>query len=600
MCKKKGDLVDGNSTPSRQRSFKGIISKWNLKPKWKSDSHLNKQRCEVEEKNVKNKQQTGNKENTGRPLSKSSDWTDVPLVAATDETNHYSDVVYVKNAQLSLIFNDNHTPTPPPRKHHKKPMGLREKIKAVAKQGLQAVQSSNSSNQQSYANKKPVEEPLCVKKIINYNCPHCDAVSGTCHRHRAHEAIQAASKVKQSFAANPSAQNSSKSMWDRKSSSASTNSLPNQYGEGKLSIAIDDLEDIDTRSSVHSLPGVDNNDGKQQSLPQNTSTPNDIMSRARSFGSLLPQILLHKLSTNPSGANHNNSAGNGKAPLAEIESDDSFGGLEEWDIGLIEHYNPKDASLPRGVKMGVSGGRRDVMVGGDGKWRDSMMSNEDEVLASLEGMIVNDVDELTPKKPEVPQRKAESLLKKITRENSNRTSTINDKLNDSCQRNQANLNRSVSVTPPPSPEKIINDPFNNLNNNNKQQSADHSTLMKIIEDYKQEEDKIADRTIDLYRHLSTEEALVKSISKTTSNVDTVTHCDITRKTYTIEDDVSKFDSPNTNEFKRMSVTDVNVNNVNLFGKVEKSVASMQNDFLNAERRFVTETDLYKHSNLLKI
>lgn len=570
LCKKKGDFPEAPQTPNRQRSFKGIISKWNLKPKWKSDSHLNKQRADVEEKNAKNKQHnSNNKVPTGRPLSKSSDWTDVPLVAAADDIDNNTDIVYVKNAQLSLIFNDNHTPTPPPRKHNKKPVGIREKIKAVAKQGLQAVQSSNSSN---YANRKPVEEVLCIKKVVNYNCPHCDAVDGTCHRHRAQEATQAATKARDSFASSNPTQNNSKSMWDRKVSSSSTNSLPTQYGDGKLSIAIDDLEDIDTRSSVHSLPG-ENNDV----VPPTTSTPNDssnIMSRARSFGSLLPQILLHKLSTNPSGGN-NAQLGGGKAPLAEIESDDSFGGLEDWDVGLIEHYNPKDASLPRGVKGITTNPAHSA-------WRDSMISNEDELLASLEGMIVNDVDEGTPRKPDPPQRKTESLLKKITRENSNH--------------NENNLVRSISVTPPPSPEKTINDPFaNNNNNNNKSKAADHSTLMKIIEDYKHEEDKMADKTIDFYRNLSTEEASVKSISKTTSNVDTISHSDITRKTYTIQDDLSKFDSPNVNEFKRMSVAEI-VTAV----KGEKSVANVHNDFLNAERRFVTETDLNKHAKMLKI
>lgn len=123
-----------------------------------------------------------------------------------------------------------------------------------------------------------------------------------------------------------------------------------------------------------------NNNTSDNSFPldpkikQKTALDNYI-TRCRSFGSLLPQQL-KKIRAH-------------KTPI-DIESDDSFGGLEDWDLGLIEHYNPKDASLPRPRKPPKS---------------------NTEIISDIESMIVQEEDI-----PKPPVRRSESLVKKINRE----------------------------------------------------------------------------------------------------------------------------------------------------------------------------------------
>lgn len=95
----------------------------------------------------------------------------------------------------------------------------------------------------------------------------------------------------------------------------------------------------------------------------------------------MPQQLLQKLKPQ-------------KAP-ANAESDDSFGPLEDWDLRILEHYNPKDASLPRPRKPPVD-----------------LKKREESALADLEGMIVTKEE---AEKPVAPVRRSESLLKKMTR-----------------------------------------------------------------------------------------------------------------------------------------------------------------------------------------
>lgn len=64
------------------------------------------------------------------------------------------------------------------------------------------------------------------------------------------------------------------------------------------------------------------------------------MTRCRSFGSLLPNKLV-KLTT-PSRRGEMKKTGS-----YNVESDDSWAGLEDWDLRIIEYYKPHDSSLPR-------------------------------------------------------------------------------------------------------------------------------------------------------------------------------------------------------------------------------------------------------------
>ncbi|GJQ68231.1 hypothetical protein Trydic_g16851 [Trypoxylus dichotomus] len=416
LCKKKVDCVDGGGSGNHPKSqqqptpFDRIINRLHLKPKWKSDSHLEQKqakRCEVAPLNGTVPQRPP------RPLSnsKSSDWTDVALEVPDEEE------IQLKDPKLSFIFNEDGTPTPPPRKNKK---GIREKIEAVAKSGLQALQP-----------KKPVEEPLCVKKTIIYDCPGCDNPN---HRHNSPKRTSTPKSIQK--------QNNKES---KRRKNLSIVSLPN-YNELKFSVAsngetIDKLSDSEIRKSVHSLPG----ETKKLSA---FSDKRDYITRCRSFGSSLPQLLLHKLS-------------NAKAPLAEIESDDSFGGLDDWDLKFIEHYNPKDSSLPRKTKP---------------------QRSEQEVLNDIESLIVND-EEIEPPKP--PIRRQESLVKKINR---TAAETAHQRSNE-IEVPSTGKDTPISLTPPPSPtEDIIQKPFPpvslaDLPTKDEDGKVEHSSLMRILQEF---------------------------------------------------------------------------------------------------------------------
>ncbi|KAI4470307.1 hypothetical protein MML48_1g14618 [Holotrichia oblita] len=352
-----------------------------------------------------------------RPLSnsKSSDWTDVSLEVPAEEE------IQLKDPKLAFVFNEDETPTPPPRKNKK---GIREKIEAVAKSGLQALQP-----------KKPVEEELCVKKTIIYDCPGCDNRE---HKHNYPKRTSTPKSVQK--------QNNNNTKESKRRKNLSIVSLPN-YNELKFTLAnngetIEKLSDSEIRKSVHSLPG----ETKKLST---LSDKRDYITRCRSFGSSLPQLLLHKLS-------------NAKAPLAEIESDDSFGGLDDWDLKFIEHYNPKDSSLPRKSKP---------------------LRTEQDVLSDIECLIVSEED-IEPPKP--PIRRQESLVKKINR---TAAETAHQRSNE-FENPSTEKDTTSSSTPPPSPtEKSIENPLpppislGDLPTKDEDGRVEHSSLMRILQEF---------------------------------------------------------------------------------------------------------------------
>lgn len=322
--------------------------------------------------------------------------------------------VHLRNPKLSLIFNnnDNIPPQPPPRKHKK---NFREKIESVAKNSLQAFQS-----------KKPVEEPLFVKKKINYRCPICD--SDEVDHNRDHHHQQPVEKERP----------------NKRKKNLSIVSLPN-YNELKLTVAT--FDDIDkpmstsNHNSITSLP----TESKKLSTTASAGKLDTYITRCRSFGSLLPQQLLDKLRAR-------------KAP-ADVESDDSFGGLEDWDVGLIEHYNPKDASLPRPRKL---------------------PKDDKAVLSNIESLIVQDEDVVERPKP--PVRRSESLVKKLNREAVESSAKLTDTLRDSTK----------SVTPPPSPvptKPVCEEKLTKLADLPTEENGkvEHSSLMKILEKFSVQE-----------------------------------------------------------------------------------------------------------------
>lgn len=105
----------------------------------------------------------------------------------------------------------------------------------------------------------------------------------------------------------------------------------------QLSIASEDLnnEINDPKKSVDSLVLLKNNKKNFHG-----SKLEMYMTRCRSFGSLLPNKLV-KLTT-PSRRGEMKKTGS-----YNVESDDSWAGLEDWDLRIIEYYKPHDSSLPR-------------------------------------------------------------------------------------------------------------------------------------------------------------------------------------------------------------------------------------------------------------
>lgn len=336
-------------------------------------------------------------------LSKSSDWTDVPLEVPDDN-------VLLKKE--NMMINED-IPKPPPRKHKK---GLREKIETVAKNSLQALNINNN-----YNNKKPIEEPLCVKDTIDYSCP--------CHdpNHEHNRIRNKHQKNKNDIKLPKNTPKLSEKIAKRRKN-LSVVSLPN-YTELKFSVANNDSKidkNLEKRNSITSLP----DEYKKLNMFKKDRA------RCRSFGSIFPNQLLEKLK-------------HSKTP-ADVESDDSFGPLEDWDLKIIEHYNPKDTSLPRARKL---------------------PKTETEILNNIENMIVQE-DVIT--KPIPPVRRSESLIKKMNR-------TTNESMNVVSTKNSDNK------TPPPTPieqnEQLPIIRAAQLPTEDEEGRVEHSSLMKILEEY---------------------------------------------------------------------------------------------------------------------
>lgn len=391
-----------------------------------------------------------------RPLSnaKSSDWTEVALEVPSEK----EEVVHKQNPQLTQIFNHNGTPTPPPRKHKK---GIREKIESVARSGLQAIQG-----------KKPVEEPLCTKKIINYGCPLDD--DGDHHNRDHKRQIEPQAKTDKVT---------------KRRKNLSVVSLPN-YNDLKFSIAKSEDADAKVNGSLrNSALALETRKTASSGKLEN------YMTRCRSFGSILPQQFLDKFKPR-------------KAP-ADVESDDSFGPLEDWDLKIIEHYNPKDASLPRPPKP---------------------QKTEKEILSDVESLIVSNEEAV---RPVPPVRKSESLLKKLNRKASE---SANIRKSNELLNNEHDVKTPTSITPPPSPEPKRVDKIVNvipevprvtpdlITQKQEAEPIEHSSLLKILEDYsvkdKQNKCSIDEEPIPLIDEDVDEDRLVED--KISSNLSSLT------------------------------------------------------------------------------
>lgn len=391
MCKKKGDNLDNTKSTS---AFDRIFTRLHLKPNsWKSDSNLNTKRMNRYESSTKNA-----RSNNGSIIkAKSSDWTQNEL-----EVQEKDEVIHLKNPQLSFIFNDDTTPTPPPRKHKK---SLREKIETVAKNSIQALQSKKVNEETKVLEEpKLAKEVICIKKTYHYGCPCGNPDS--CNHKREDKSEKVTEKLVEKDAS--------------RKKNLSTSSLPN-YTELKFSIANSDgsnLKYIDSSvsTSANSLPGE-----VKKSTNAAGGKLENYMTRCRSFGSLL-----------------NNKLKTPKAPV-DIESDDSFGGLEDWDLGILEHYNPKDASLPRPRKL----------------------KTDKDIISDIEKLIVPD-EELEIVVPVRPVRRSGSSIKKKKIEQ--------------------------VETPPPSPQLKADDnapliPADKYSTHEDDSKVEHSKLMRILQEY---------------------------------------------------------------------------------------------------------------------
>lgn len=324
---------------------------------------------------------------------------------------------------------DESKPVPPPRKRR----SIKERLESVAKTSIQALQ-----------NKKPVEEELCVKKTISYICP-CGDPTHLPHHHHLNKLDKKVNEKKSASVSKATSKQLVKD--DKRRKNLSVISLPN-YTDLKLSIS-KPHEELEKKSSTNSATSLPNNDSSKKLSPKK-----DYMARCRSFGSILP---------NQNGDKKLKMAKN----HADIESDDSFGALEDWDLRILEHYNPKDSSLPRVRKP---------------------IKEEKEVLAGLEGMIVSEEEAKTPPKP--PVRRTESLLKKITRKEAEKSQKVKGK--------KDKKRRPGSTTPPPSPvveikqEEVTKANLPEMDENGR---VEHSSLLKVLEKYSIEEKMLKNEVI---------------------------------------------------------------------------------------------------------
>ncbi|XP_066258559.1 uncharacterized protein [Euwallacea similis] len=444
LCKKKGDTDTVDSCSGAPRSsFDRIFNRFHLKPttRWRSESHLHKKdsnranSCHDDTKNG------GNIFYTSQPLSKSADWTEVDLeVPSLEDEVH----VHLPNPKLNLIFdNEKGSPTPPPRhkQQQQKKNKLRERVEKMATKGLQALQGNDKVKPDNKP--VPVEEPLMVKKTIKYVCPLCESDERNHNRDHHHPPLSKTNKRQKNL---------------------SVVSLPN-YTDLKLSVAqpqnfTDHKSHIQTEINSSRLSLQSPKKFSHSQMPGRLM--DSYITRCRSLGSILPQQL-KKLKASK------------LKPDKPVTSDDSFGPLEDWDADLIEHYNPKDASLPRPRKI----------------------VSDREVLQAIEGLVVQAED--VPPHPQRPLRKSDSLVRKETSDASMATKTSNKLLDDIC------------LTPPPSPvHDIIGigrgkkiavlsrnfedpNPYIPIDNKHKTQEivleddkafvGEHSSLMRILQEF---------------------------------------------------------------------------------------------------------------------
>lgn len=438
LCKKK-DNVDSVATEKENKSFDRILSRLRLKPSsWKSESHLNNEISPKTSKKFEVGSTSTNRLNSNvksQALSKSTDWTNCNL-DEPDETIH------LPNPKLSLIFNNNdikETPTPPPRKHKKT---VKEKIEAVAKGGFQALKKQSNTNnnynkthiskQQNSEQRKDikepaieeskennsvaVEEPVFIKKQINYKCPICDDDEVSHNRDHHHKATNK-KHIENQLEKSKYHKSVERQGDNKRQKNLSVVSLPN-YTDLKLSTAENADIIIDKQKQFTQ---------KDSQIAGSTGKLDNYLTRCRSFGSIFPsQKGRDRLKI------HNHSG------QVENDEDELSCGFEDWDgLHIIEHYHPKDTSLPRPRKT------------------------QNDVISDLESLIVKE-EEI----PKPPIRKSESLIKKLNRKSEMSTNLCSNR---------------KSVTPPPSPEKL--NESDQTNNELVSTTGDHSNLMKILQEF---------------------------------------------------------------------------------------------------------------------
>lgn len=294
ICKKKNnESLHHQKSPSRINRI--VKSLYMVPHSWKSESQLNKR----ENANSDTINTKASKIQDSKKPFRSSDWTEAFLEVPSDSEK-------VKNKptlSFTFILNNTPGPKPPPRKKKKE---------------LKNVPKNNLIN--NYENMIPVAEPICIKKTINYHCP--------CHLSNHANCKRIPSLESHKEVINDKVNEETKRK--KRQKNLSVVSLPN-FNDFKMQLFEDKEDDTIKNQTIRS---------SSNSLSLGNSKKNQIksyMTRCRSFGSLLPNQLLGKMK--PSVKN-----------ISDVESDDSFGGLEDWDLKLIEHYNPRDASLPRPSK----------------------------------------------------------------------------------------------------------------------------------------------------------------------------------------------------------------------------------------------------------
>ncbi|EEB19184.1 hypothetical protein Phum_PHUM560900 [Pediculus humanus corporis] len=412
----------------------------------------------------------------------------VPVHAVPPRTRHrpYKPFKW-QSSHLPVIDDDlndsNKPPIPPPRKKRKRKINSSEVLNnqlpelcspsyVLYSENLMNQNKTNKSNGNGNNGNRMFERSHCKKK--NSGQDRFGKISG--NRMKKFLMDSTSKDVKDEEMKNNNNNNKNKKM-ERKIKHVSTVSLPNYNELIKKSLrkVSADAENVDYKngnqsatgsvklprrnSSSISLPGEGSNSILSSLSEATINCFENYMKRCRSFGSLKPQMLTDK--SNDFNKTHRSSS----------ESSDSWSGLGEWDLGVIEHCQPTHNAESH-VKPKLKKNKEDFVFSRDvnNKYRGKKFNDKlnDEIITEIKTVEIKSVP-------------LEWFLNPEKRPPAIMPATKSGKI--------------FSITPPPSPEGGETTDEENDGNFPLEfdtNPTEHSSLLKILKQYK--EDKSDEKT----------------------------------------------------------------------------------------------------------